>query len=470
MPVDLDELFDAVRRQADTIPLAGAGPARLRGRHRDRMRAVVTAAVVVTLVAVGTGLAMYPGSPVRHDYPAAPMIGRPIPVDGTPTDVQFATDGTRAYTAWVRAEDRTVWTATIDLKTGAVLQAPRKIADSADLEKVVIASSVAVVVTRPHGYPSYGFRLYFLLRTTGEPAGGRPIAQAAGGEYTDEDWVLAAGRIVSKDAPNRVAVQSIDGTESRDMPDEGAYETVRILGWGTAADQNRGTLSGSSAAFADPRVMLLPAMGAARVIDTSTGRTLWRVNNLGVLNSSQIAIFDGTLVSDDPLAPHEMEFGDVSGGNTGTWKTDPLPGTVTTMGDCGSGRICVVTSGDGPRDKVTVYDPQHRRIAWRATTDFTGPAQLSTVNGRTLVTGAGGFDLYDSAGHLITGARSRLTDAWLTSGQLLVLRADGTLTRRSLPAGRPVISRVSAGARGCTATTIRLVCLTGTGLATWKVG
>lgn len=54
MPADLDELFTAMGRQADTLPLAGADHARQRGRSRRvRSRAALAAAVAVLLVGVG---------------------------------------------------------------------------------------------------------------------------------------------------------------------------------------------------------------------------------------------------------------------------------------------------------------------------------------------------------------------------------------------------------------------------------
>jgi hypothetical protein len=148
-----------------------------------------------------------------------------------------------------------------------------------------------------------------------------------------------------------------------------------------------------------------------------------------------------------------------------------MPGAVAAMGKCGSGRVCVVTSGDGPKDQITAFDVRQRRIAWQGVTDFGGPAQLSTVSGRTLVTGTGGFDLYDPDGRQIAEASTLLSGAWLNSQQLLVVRADGTLSRRPFAAGQPeTTSQVSTGARGCTSTTTRLVCVTGTTLATWNVG
>ncbi|MEU4626212.1 PQQ-binding-like beta-propeller repeat protein [Actinoplanes sp. NPDC023801] len=58
MPADLDELFTALGRQADAIPLRGAEGARQRGRQRrTRSRAALTAAAVL-LVLTGTGIAI----------------------------------------------------------------------------------------------------------------------------------------------------------------------------------------------------------------------------------------------------------------------------------------------------------------------------------------------------------------------------------------------------------------------------
>jgi outer membrane protein assembly factor BamB len=59
VPADLDELFTALGRQADVIPLRGAGAARERGRQRRaRSRAAAAAAAAVVLVLTGTGIAL----------------------------------------------------------------------------------------------------------------------------------------------------------------------------------------------------------------------------------------------------------------------------------------------------------------------------------------------------------------------------------------------------------------------------
>ncbi|BEL11787.1 hypothetical protein Q0Z83_099780 [Actinoplanes sichuanensis] len=63
MPADLDELFTALSRQADAIPLAGVERARQRGRQRRARGRAALAAAAVVLVALGTGLAVHRPNP-----------------------------------------------------------------------------------------------------------------------------------------------------------------------------------------------------------------------------------------------------------------------------------------------------------------------------------------------------------------------------------------------------------------------
>ncbi len=473
MPVDLDELFDALRRQADIIPLSGAEPARQRGRQRDRVRIVATIAVV-TLVAVSTGLAVRLGPPVRQDWPATPTVGPPIPLDGTAVDVQLATDGIRAYAAWVRREDNTVWTATTDMRTGAVLRAPHKIAESAELEKVLVTPSAAVVVTKPRVDPPAGFRFDLLDRQTGGQKGNLSGNDSEGGDVGEEDWVFAGDHVVSMVPPSgQASFTGVDGTGySGFTGSDRSY--ARLLGWGTTADENWTSQSGPPAAFTDSRVVLVTLDGIADVLDARTGKRL-RTVQLGSVSGKQMAVFDGTLFMvdphDSPTGPQRLRLVDVSGGNAGAWETDPVAGSVVGMGQCGSVRVCLVTSVPGRKDQITAYDVRQRRVAWQATTDVTGAGQLSAANGHTLVTGTGGFDLYDPDGRRIVTGSTAFHGVWLDPRQLLVMHPDGVLARQPI-ADRPPkpIGRAPAGTLGCTSTSTRLVCVTATTVTTWDVG
>ncbi|GGN53746.1 hypothetical protein GCM10010112_02820 [Actinoplanes lobatus] len=69
MPTDLDDLFTALGRQADTLPLAGAEGARQRGRQRRARNRAVLAGVVVLAVLTGIGMTV---TRERHAEPILP--------------------------------------------------------------------------------------------------------------------------------------------------------------------------------------------------------------------------------------------------------------------------------------------------------------------------------------------------------------------------------------------------------------
>lgn len=475
MPVDLDELFDAMRRRADTIALPGAEPARQRGRRRERTQVVATIAAVVTLVAVGTAVAVRPG-PFRHDWPAVPTVGRPLPLGGTATGAQLTTDGVRAYAAWTRRDDGTVWAAATDLRTGATAWSPQQLstAGSAEtLERVLVTPSAVVVVTKPRLDPPNGLRVYLLNPRTGSSNGGVAVDSAEGQDYGEEDWVFAGDQMVTMEPPSgQIAFAGVGATGYRGIT-SGNPAYTRVLGWGTTADEQRIGQSGPPAAFADPRVVLVTLDGIADVFDARTGNRLRRVS-LGLAPGKQMAVFDGTLfmidTRDSPAGPLRMRFVDLSGGKAGAWEAAPVPGALVAMGACGPARVCLVTSAPGRKNQITAFDVRQRRVAWQATTDVTGPGRLSAANGRTLVTGAGGFDLYDPDGRRIATGAPAFHDVWLDPQQLLVMHPEGVLARLPIGAREPKpIGRAPAGTLGCTSTSTRLACVTATAVTTWDL-
>jgi hypothetical protein len=476
MPVDLDELFDAMRRQADTITLAGPEPARQRGRHRDRVRVTVAVAVVVTLVAVGTGLS-FRGPATRPDWAAMPTVGSPLDLDGV-ADSRVVTDGTRAYVAWTRPDDGSVWVAATDLRTGTVAWKPQRLdqpAASEALQEILVTPSAVVVVTKPRTDPSNGFMFYLLDRRGGglTDALAGDADDLGGSDQGRQDWAFAGDQMVTIDPTGGQAVfRGVAGTGySGYTSTNTAY--ARLLGWGTTADEKSVSQSGRSAAFTDPRVVLVTVDGTADVFDARTGKKLRRVG-LGLVTGKRMAVFDGTLSMvdphDSPTGPQRLRFVDLSGGNAGAWETAPMPGPVVAMSECGSGRVCVVTSAPGRTDQVTAFDVRQRRVAWQSTTEVTASAQLSAANGRTLVAGTGGFDLYDPDGRRIATGSTAFHGVWLDPQQLLVEHPAGVLARLPIGDREPKpIGRTPAGTLGCTSTSTRLACVGATAVTTWDV-
>jgi outer membrane protein assembly factor BamB len=107
VPTDLDELFSALGRQADALPLAPAADARQRGIRRRRTRAMLAGAAAVLAVA-GVGAAVWRVNPGPRPVPAAPAasirgmtpVGSPIAAGGKKTSwTQTVTSDGRLYAA-----------------------------------------------------------------------------------------------------------------------------------------------------------------------------------------------------------------------------------------------------------------------------------------------------------------------------------------------------------------------------------
>lgn len=129
MPADLDELFTALSRQADAIPLGGVEQARQRGRQRRARNRAALAAAAVVLVIAGTGLAV--NRPHPEPEPLLPAtnparlrgmapVGEPLRIaDGRIwNNTRIAGDRVIGFSADGNGGHET---AALDARTGAVL-------------------------------------------------------------------------------------------------------------------------------------------------------------------------------------------------------------------------------------------------------------------------------------------------------------------------------------------------------------
>jgi outer membrane protein assembly factor BamB len=467
MPADLDELFDALRHQVDAIPLAGAEPARRQGRHRDRVRAVVTVAVVVTVVVVGAGIALRPApqaAPVNRRYwPPVPTVGTALALGGQAVDTAVATDGTRAYAAWTRSGDDTLWVAATDLRTGAMAWAPRQLSMSESIVEVVALPTAVVVVTEPRiSNKPFDRRLYALDPRTGTSTWGL--------SGDDAESVVFAGDHVATVQGGRASI--FDVASGSGGPVSGsAHKYVRALGWQTTADEQRVSQFGQPAAFADPRVVLVDQAGHAEVRDTRTGATL-RTVSIGSAPTDDMAVFDGLLFLQDGGDSH-IRVVDLTGAGSPTWELGTAGGTVFALAPCGSGRVCAISQASGQADSVVAFDVRRRQQLWQTAGDVSGGWQLSSAGGRILAWGLHGFDFYDTDGRRVLSGSAPFSGVWLGPESLLMMDPDGSgrLARWSATRGTlEPLGAAPADTQACASTATRWVCLTKTTLTTWNVG
>lgn len=478
MSVDLDELFATLRQQADTIPLGGAGPARHRGRHRERVRAAVTVAVAITLVAAGVGVAQghRADRPVTHRE-VIPTVGTPVPISGSASLGQVATDGTRAYAAWIRTADNTLWVTATYLRTGAVAWPPREVSTTLTLDRVVVVPSAVVVFARERGaYHLYAF----------DPASGTP---RWGLDGDDADEVVFAGdRVVTVQTSgemrlNDSATGRLVGGATLDAPSTGNDQYVRVLGMGSASDEKRVGQSGPPSTFDDPRVILISRKGRVWVLNAHNGGTPRSVDPGPAALTGDIAAFDGLLytrTAGDPATGRQRIRATDLVGNAGSWEVFWAVGTFVTLGPCGGRTVCVVTGQDGHPNKIRSLDSKYKLPLWGADSQVNGD-RISTAGGHVmLATADGRFDLYDEPGlpAVPTGrssppfASELSGGGWLDSNNVLFVDPEGSgrLARMSLADHKvTVLGAAPRGTQGCASTGTRLVCVTPTALTTWNV-
>jgi outer membrane protein assembly factor BamB len=482
MPADLDELFGALGRQADVLPLGGADDARLRGRERTRIRAVVSVATAVVLVAVGTGLVLR--QPAHRAAPPAAVDGRPMPEVGSPIDLggppAYALPtigGGQVYTAWIKATDNSLWLTAADLRTGARTWAgPQAVVDPLrHLDQVVVVPSAVLVVTRAGGVSRPGAGLFAF-----DPATGAPLWHL---DSEDSDSLVFADRMLIRLSATTHVIEGLDWTTGKQrwtMPASGD-RPVRALGMAVPADDKRIGRSGPPADFSDGRFVVITEAGAAQVRDVATG-ALRRTVPVSPVSGAKMVAYDGWLYShdsaDDSPGPQHIRATDLVGGG-GTSVVQTLPGDLVTLAACGPMRVCAVTQpargseAGAQTTTISSVDVRKRRLAWKASSKYGGDL-ISSAGGRTLLSAVdGGYEFFDAAGR--RQFDSALTAGWLDAATLMLVAPDGTgrLARWAAATGRmtPFSSHVGDTNGNCASTSNRLVCvgIGQDGLRIWNI-
>ncbi len=483
MSVDLDELFDAMGRQADAVPLGGAERARKRGRHRSRVRAVVSVAAAVVLVAVGAGLTLR--EPGEQALPADKHLqGTPVPEVGAPVDLggpvafaRVATDGDRAYTAWIRADDNSLrLTATYLEDAEPYWVEPQLIVDpQRSLRQVVVVQGAVLVVTEAFNGSKPDLGLFAFDPTTGLPLWSKQAA-------ADDSVVFSANALVHVTA----ATGGVDGFDwvsgdsiwSRATGDP----IVRAIGMATLADEAKYNRSGPSPTFSDGRVVLL-TRDAAEVRDAATG-VLRRLVPVAAESGETAVAYDGWLVThdeaDDHPGPQTIRVTELVGSARTAVVPEKLPGRFLAMSPCGKDRVCVLTQtlpaspASPPITRLTAIDVRKRQTLWQRDSTY-GADEISSAGGATLITSetGGAPEIFDADGKL--RYQATLSGDWLDGRSLLVTAPDGTGRLAKLSTGNyrltPYARHIGHFGGYCASTSTRLVCADETtGLKIWKIG
>jgi outer membrane protein assembly factor BamB len=436
VPADLDELFIALGREADTLPLAPASAARRRGERRRRNQ-VVAAAVAVLLVIAGAGAAgwwidherrpVLPAGPVRGLEP----VGEPVPLTNTTAEAGHATwiDGGRVYLSTILSaqavdarSSKPLWSAGT-FHFGSQHDGPFPYAGS-----LLMLDGTPATTLYVHDAAS-GARRWTLPLGAEDPlllADGLLIRMAKASGVTEafdvstgeKRWSAPAG----KDRPIRIAgmQNSADGVRLDGQPEPGSW---RLPGFEISGD----------------RLVQLTRSGRLLVRDAATGKLLHTVRvpepSLGV----KLFAIDGAALMIDHEQVRTTDLSSASGA-TRVLFDDQRRGSPRRIYPCGPFRLCLDNM-----QETTVIDSRDGRVWWAAATSelYIGP--ITARGNRTLASGTLETVLYDEGGRAIfrtddgaAGRSDRGAAGWIDEGNLLyigrgainsVSTVDGKVTR-----------------------------------------
>jgi outer membrane protein assembly factor BamB len=461
MPVDLEEFFAGLARDADEIPLGTAERARQRGRQRRRRQAaVLSAAVAVILVLAGAITriphADHPITPAAHALPdAAP----PVPIRGTLRDATTVIAGGRAYTAWLN-DKGTIEVNATDPVTGAVVWTQANVDHAAALVQLEVASPAILLITTPNAVEPAGRLVTALLPSDGSTLWRMPV--------TEDETLIPHARMMVRWSPATGRTQAYDwatGAKRWSLA-AGSDPVVRTMGARAAGDMTPYSFTGDW-------LVQLTRSGKAQVRDIRSG-VLLRTVPAGTLREQGLATaIDGRLYTEEGDASgYRLRVTDLSTA-AGPSAVVFNAGAGHTLGGfdlCGADRLCLLDQEDGGRTTLAAVDLAARRTLWRVEGPRNGFG-LSSLGGAILVGGDGTTVLYDATGRPTFTAPGAQVQ-WLTDDRLLVLPmyAEGTVSTVDAADGRmtrqgDVPVRVGA----CAHTPDRLVCQTATALHFWSL-
>jgi hypothetical protein len=287
VPADLDELFTALGRQADAVPLAEVEQVRRRGRQRRARSRAAMAAAAVLVVLAGTGAVLdrrhsdaepiLPATTPSRIRGLAP-VGEPLRIGEGRMWNGARISGDRVI-GWIRAEDGSQETVAVDARTGRTLW---RITGRESFHQGVAATSKAVILLReitPQSESSDEPADRLLLFH--DPATGAKRWEL---RHTDRDQLVLHEDVLVRMVHDTRAIEAYDLVGGRRLWSEpaGADRPKLISGMRIGSD-NSEEHSGTTSAlfrpdaakafpFTDDRVVDLSEYGRITVRDIHTGK------------------------------------------------------------------------------------------------------------------------------------------------------------------------------------------------------
>jgi outer membrane protein assembly factor BamB len=472
VPVDLDEMFTAMGRQADALPLGGSEAARRLGARRTRNRnSLVATAAAVLLVIAGVGAVVR-----RQDRSPEPILPagtiRGLEPIGTPLQVygpanqdmtgRMALIDDRVYVASGSMRDDQIKVIGVDTATGAKTWDGGAINSFETNVPIAVPGAVLLAdgsTLHVHD-PSTGKRLWDAL----DPSNG--------------DVVVGDGVLVQvTEGGLSEGFELTTGEKLWSVPASGANRPRHTAGFSGDVPQPRNS---RDIEISDGRITQITLGGKVLVRDIRTGEVLKSVST--TVRPKMMTDFGtaGALVligdkSGYTDKPSRLIAVDATTGTTRElWSV--TAGSLRLAQPCGAQRLCV-SFDDNERMRLLMIDITTGQPAW--TVDLTEPiAVLSARNGKVATTGMNGsLTVYGADGQVVSAVEAKFSGNfanWIDDQNLLVRtpNQDGTeytLTAVSAEDGRQTpLTTLSRAAGACEWSSDVLACLDGVQLKLWR--
>jgi hypothetical protein len=411
VPADLDELFTALGRQADAVPLAEVEQVRRRGRQRRARSRAGMAAVAVLVVLAGTGVVLdrrhtdaepiLPATTPSRIRGLAP-VGEPLRIDEGRMWNGARISGNRVI-GWVRAEDGSQETVAVDARTGQTLW---RTTDRESFHQGVVTTSGSVILLREITPQSESLdepadRL-LLFR---DPATGAKRWEL---RHTDRDQFVLHEDVLVRMVHDTRAIEGYDlagGRRLWTVPADG--DPTKLISGMRVGSDNSEEHSGTTSAlfrpdaakafpFTDDRVVDLSESGRITVRDIRTGKI--RSVARGRAGAMELLAYEGNIYAtvriDGVLSiatPDHVLYRPGESAEFGY----PLP--------CGHDRVCVLERRELNREKrearLIMIDANTGDVI-RTTGAVPRYGDNATRLGHILTSGTGdkGTTLYDENG------------------------------------------------------------------------
>jgi outer membrane protein assembly factor BamB len=465
MSADLDRMFDALGRDADSIPLAGSETARGRGERRRRTRFVAAAVATVFALAAGLGGGSWltrgapepepiAPQPDRIEQPGPPRpVGREIAFGGP---VRFAVTGIagdRVFAGW-QQEDGTLKVGAADLATGKAAWPTRTLGRFDDSNGIAVLPRAVLAIAEHNDGRASDQTAFVIDPDTGQVRWELPF------DINEDDLLCYDSALV--------LVTGAGVTRGYDWRTGATVWEVP-----TPADPpvaSFGVYSPAAPSLPDDQMFQITAGGHLLIRNAATGELRGDRPGVGAGTEATHVVHGNRLFTvAQEQQPYQIRLSDVDAGGSRVLYTGRAGSSFTDLAPCGTGRICVLDQA-GEKAEVAAVDIATGRELWRSPAPEYAE-RIQPGGERIVVIGSGpdgpASTLYDANGRELARAPSLV---WHSADTLLSIGQDELASVAAATGERqrlgPVDSPIPAF---CSWTADYLACPTRTGIRIWSL-